>query len=102
LYNVFALLKIGYLWTSGLAQDIESLLCKYEALSSRPNPTKKKKGKIDYFMQMVYCNVIYMYLTSSKTEYFSIYEFDIKISAFVNYFFKLIYGGCCNFFPDLF
>jgi hypothetical protein len=30
-------------WTGGVAQTIECLLCKYEALNSNPSPTKKKK-----------------------------------------------------------
>jgi hypothetical protein len=33
-------------WTRGVAQAVECLLCKYEALNSIPIPPKKKKGKV--------------------------------------------------------
>jgi hypothetical protein len=33
-------------WTGGVAQTVESLLCKHEAPSSNPRITKKKKSKI--------------------------------------------------------
>jgi hypothetical protein len=32
-------------WTGGMAQAVEHLLYKCEALSSKPSPTKKKKYK---------------------------------------------------------
>jgi hypothetical protein len=32
-------------WTGGASQDVEYLLCKYEALSSNSSPTRKKKKK---------------------------------------------------------
>jgi hypothetical protein len=32
-------------WTGGMPQAIEHWLCKHEALSSNPSPTKKKKKK---------------------------------------------------------
>jgi hypothetical protein len=32
-------------WTGSVAQAVESLLCKCEALSLNPRPTKKKKKK---------------------------------------------------------
>jgi hypothetical protein len=32
-------------WIGGMAQVVEYLLCKYEALSSNSSPTKKKKKK---------------------------------------------------------
>jgi hypothetical protein len=33
------------LWAGGLVQAIKCLICKHEALSSNPNPTKKIKFK---------------------------------------------------------
>jgi hypothetical protein len=30
-------------WIGGMVQEVESLLCKYEALSSNPRPTEKQK-----------------------------------------------------------
>jgi hypothetical protein len=32
-------------WTGGVAEAFELLLCKLEALSSTPSPTKRKKRK---------------------------------------------------------
>jgi hypothetical protein len=45
-------------WGGGGAQVVECLLCKQEALSSKPNPTlppkKKKKKKRAYRMNKLY------------------------------------------------
>jgi hypothetical protein len=35
--------KIKAIWTGGVAQVIECLLCKYKALRSNPSPTKKRR-----------------------------------------------------------
>jgi hypothetical protein len=32
-------------WTGGMTQMVEHLLCKYEALTSNPSPTKKRENK---------------------------------------------------------
>jgi hypothetical protein len=32
-------------WAGGMAQVVEHLLCKREALNSKPSPAKKKKEK---------------------------------------------------------
>jgi hypothetical protein len=32
-------------WTKGVAQEVEYLHCKHEALSSNPSPAQKKKKK---------------------------------------------------------
>jgi hypothetical protein len=34
-------------WTGGVAQKVESLLCKHKALSSNTSPTKGKKNQIE-------------------------------------------------------
>jgi hypothetical protein len=34
----------------GVAQTIQCLLCKHKALSSSPSPTKKKKERVDSFI----------------------------------------------------
>jgi hypothetical protein len=38
-------------WTEGVIQAVKCLLCKHEALSSNPNPTKKKKINHAYWME---------------------------------------------------
>jgi hypothetical protein len=35
-------------WIEGVVLPVECLLCKYEALSSNPSPTKKKKKERKY------------------------------------------------------
>jgi hypothetical protein len=40
-------------WTGGMAQAVELLLCKHKALSSNPNPTKKKKKGISQFKSAI-------------------------------------------------
>jgi hypothetical protein len=41
----FQVHKEGKLWIGGVAHAVERRLCKHEALSSNPGPTKKKKRK---------------------------------------------------------
>jgi hypothetical protein len=46
----------------GVAQAIEQLLCKYEALSSNPNPTqKKKKGYYEHFFYKSVCGYMFSF-----------------------------------------
>jgi hypothetical protein len=39
-------------WTGGVAQEVECLLCKYEALSSNPHEKKKvdREQKLSFFL----------------------------------------------------
>jgi hypothetical protein len=37
-WGIFSSLKINLSWTRGMAQELEFLLCKYEALNSNPKP----------------------------------------------------------------
>jgi hypothetical protein len=37
-------------WAGGMAQTVDCLLCKHEALNSNPSPTKKKKKEEGNFV----------------------------------------------------
>jgi transcription elongation factor Elf1 len=52
----------------GVAQVVECLLCNHEALSSIPNPTKKKKKKRN-FCAILYLTEIHV-TTTTITELF--------------------------------
>jgi hypothetical protein len=61
-------------WTGAVAQAVELLLCKWEALSSNPNPTKKIIFQVLYvesnlnvylfFLLSTYCVQKYLKLNS--------------------------------------